>query len=221
MFRRTLCSMLLIFAGTPGAVHAQIGRQRPTAPTDPGYWVGLSIGYVDGITTTDEATGATWAFGYTSQLRATAEKTLSQGVTLGVAAGYASAPLTYRSATSFNGDCPGSCLANADITQYLAFVRGGGGPAGTGFRGTFSGEGGVTQFSKFRDRTTKTSLPPASGSYDLTLGFGAGFGYRMSRLSELYLDQSYDFVFHKQSSSVTNQSVPRLLTLRGGFRFGF
>ena len=132
-----------------------VGSAR-RAPTDPGYWVGLSIGYVDGITTTDEATGATWAFGYTSQFRATAEKTLSQGVTFGVAAGYASAPLTYRSATSFNGDCPGSCLANADITQYLAFVRGGGGPAGTGFRGTFSGEGGVTQFSKFRDRTTKT-----------------------------------------------------------------
>jgi hypothetical protein len=207
--------MLLLVAGISLTLNAQI--RRPTPQVDPEYWVGLSIGYVSGITTTDDATGATWVFGYTSQLRATLEKTLSPGMTLGVAAGYSSAPLTYRS----GGACPGSCLANADITQYLAFVRGGGGPAGTGFRGTFNVEGGVTQFSKFRDRTTKSSLPPSSGSYDLTLGFGAGFGYRISRLSEVYVDQSYDFVFHKQSSSVTNQEVPRLLTFRGGIRFGF
>jgi hypothetical protein len=219
MFRRTLCSMLLFFAGVPAAVHAQIGR-RPTPPAEPGYWVGLSIGYVEGITTTDEATGAIWRFGYTSQLRATVEKTFSQGMTFGAAAGYSSAPLTYSSAGQFNGACPGSCLANADITQYLAFVRGSGGSA-NGFGGTFTVEGGVTQFSKFRDRATKTSLAPADGSYDLTFGFGAGFRYRMSRLSELYIDQSYDFVLHKQSSSVTNQEVPRLLIFRGGFRFGF
>jgi len=221
MLRRTFGSMLLLVAGLSTTLNAQIGRQRPTSAADPEYWVGLSVGYVDGITTTDDATGATWRFGYTSQLRATIEKTLSQGMTLGVAAGYSSAPLTYSSGNQFASACPNSCLANADITQYLAFVRGGGGPAGTGFRGTFSVEGGVTQFSKFRDRTTKESLPPASGSYDLTLGFGAGFGYRMSRLSELYVDQSYDFVFHKQNEFVTNQSVPRLLTFRGGIRFGF
>src|SRR5689334_8004881 len=59
MIRRSLCSMLLcvVAASTLGA---QIGRQRPAAPTDPGYWVGLSIGYVEGITPTDDATGATW-----------------------------------------------------------------------------------------------------------------------------------------------------------------
>jgi hypothetical protein len=213
--------MLLLVAGIPATVLAQIGRQRPAASADPGYWVGLSIGYVEGISTTDDATGATWRFGYTSQLRATVEKTLSPGMTLGVAAGYSSAPLTYQSASQFSSACPGSCLANADITQYLAFVRGGGGGGGTGFRGTFSVEGGVTQFSKFRDRATKEPLPPSDGSYDLTFGFGAGFGYRMSRLTELYIDQSYDFVLHKQSESVTNQTVPRLLTFRGGFRFGF
>ena len=93
MLRRTLCSMILL-AGIPATQQAQIGRQRPTAPADPGYWIGLSIGYVEGITTTDDATGATWRFGYTSQLRATVEKTLSPGMTFGVAAGYANAPLT-------------------------------------------------------------------------------------------------------------------------------
>ena len=219
MLRRTLCSMVLLFATAPAALHAQIGRQRPTTSADPGYWVGLSIGYVSGITTTDDATGATWVFGYTSQVRATVEKTFSQGMTAGLAAGYSSAPLTYRSASQFNGACPGACQANADITQYLVFVRAASGSA-SGFGGTFGAEAGVTQFSKFRDRATKTSLDPADGSYDPTFGFVAGFRYRMSRLSELYVDQSYDFVLHKQSSSVTNQEVPRLLTFRGGIRFG-
>jgi hypothetical protein len=212
--------MLLAIAATS---EAQIGRPRSTSSTDPGYWVGLSIGYLEGITTTDEATGATWRFGYTSQLRATIEKTLSPGTSVGVAAGYSTGPLTYYSANQVTAACPGGCPAKADITQYLAFVRGGGGGfgAGTGLRGTFNAEGGVTRFSKFRDRIAETPLAPNGGSYDFTVGFGAGIGYRISQLSEVYIDQSYDFIFHKQSSTSTNQSVPRLLNFRGGFRFGF
>jgi hypothetical protein len=217
MLRRTVCSMLIAFAATS---QAQIGRQRPTYPTEPGYWVGLSIGYLEGVSTTDEATGATWRFGYTSQLRATLEKTVSRGTTIGVTAGYATAPLTYQSGSVFDGVCPGSCLARADITQYLAFVRGSA-RTGTGFRGTYNAEGGVTQFSKFRERSADTPLPPSNGRYDLTFGFGGGFAYGMSSLSEIYIEQSYDFVFHRQSASSTNQAVPRLLTFRGGLRLGF
>jgi hypothetical protein len=212
--------MLFVISATSGA---QISRPRPATSTDPDYWVGLSIGYMDGITTTDDATGSTWRFGYTSQIRATFEKTVSTGTTVGVVAGYATGPLTYYPANQFTAACPGSCLAKADITQYLAFVRGGSGGWGVGtrFHGTLNAEGGVTRFSKFRDRTAETPLAPDGGSYDFTVGFGAGFGYRVSQLSEIYVDQSYDFIFHKQSSAVTNQEVPRLLTFRGGFRFGF
>src|SRR5947209_2692221 len=146
MLRRTLGSMLLFLSAT---AHAQIGRSRPTASTEPGYWVGLSIGYMEGITTTDESTGATWAFGYTSQIRATVEKTLSPGTTVGLAAGFATGPLTYYAANQVTPACPSSCAARADITQYLAFVRSGSGGAwgsGSRFRATFNGEGGVTQF---------------------------------------------------------------------------
>ena len=137
-------------------------------------------------------------------------------MTLGVAAGYSNAPLTYSSLGQFNGACAGSCLANADITQYLAFVRGGAGGGVTGLSRNIQCRGrrdAVLEVSRSLDRL---ALPPANGSYDLTFGFGAGFGYRMSRLSELYVDQSYDFVLHKQSASVTNQEVPRLLIFRGG-----
>src|SRR3954469_16699517 len=151
MLRRILCSMILLSIAV--TAQAQIGRSRPTASPEPGYWVGLSIGYMEGITTTDEATGATWRFGYTSQLRATFEKTVSPGTTVGLAAGFATGPLTYYAANQFTPACPSSCAARADITQYLAFVRSGGGGGwgfGSRFRPTFNAEGGVTRFSNFR-----------------------------------------------------------------------
>jgi len=218
MLRRTACSMLLAFAATS---QAQIGRQRPQSSEDPGYWIGLSIGYLEGFTTTDEATDATWAFGYTSQIRATFEKTVSTGTAVGVVAGFSTAPLTYASGSSFNVACPGACLAKADISQYLAFIRGGTG-ANSGFSATYNAEGGVTQFTNFREKTTGAKLSPTDGSYDLTFGFGAGFAYSMSRMADLYLEQSYDFVFHKQSATVgTAQRAPRMLNIRGGLRFGF
>jgi hypothetical protein len=209
--------MLLLFAATS---QAQIGRQRPTYPAEPGYWVGLSIGYLEGLTTTDDATGATWQFGYTSQLRATLEKTLTRGVTLGVAAGYATAPLTYLFSRGPGNACASGCLGKADIAQYLAFVRGGTGGFSS-FHATFNAQAGVTQFSHFRDRTTNQSFEPTNGSYDFTFGFGGGFAYTMSRSSEIFLEHDYDFVFHKQDTATTEQAVPRLLTFRGGLRFGF
>ena len=214
MLRRIACSMLVLCATT---AHGQLGRQRPAYPAGPEYWVGLSLGYVDGTTTTDEASGSTWRFGYTSQIRATLEKSVSRGTTLGVAAGYSTAPLTYQS-TGFSGGCAGGCQAKGDITQYMAFIRGGG---GVGFHALYTLEAGVTRFSNFREKSTDSPLPPSNGSYDLTIGFGGGFAYGVSPLLDIYIGQMYDFVFHKQNSSSTVQSAPRLLMFRGGFRFGF
>ena len=105
---------------------------------DPGYWVGLSYGYVSGTTIADDATATTWQFGYTSQIRATLEKTVQSGFTIGASAGFATAPLTYTD-NSFSSACAGSCAANANVAQYMAFVRGG---SGVGFHGMYSLEAG-------------------------------------------------------------------------------
>src|SRR4051812_47911779 len=90
---------LVVDAGARHGAGAQIGprgRQQGSA-ADPGYWVGLSIGYVDGTTINDGDTGSSWRFGYTAQIRATLEKTLQRGVTVGASAGFSNAPLTYVS----------------------------------------------------------------------------------------------------------------------------
>jgi len=212
MFRRTVCSMLALFAAT---AHAQIRRQPQNINNDPDYWVGLSLGYVDGITLSDDRTGSIWRFGYSSQIRATLEKTIARGATVGISAGFSSVPLTYESG-NFSSFCS-ECRADADINQYTAFVRMGG---GAGFHGMYQLEGGVTQFTNFRESTTQTRLDPQDGPYDATFGFGGGVSYGFSRNSDIYIGEMLDFVFHRQSSTV-EQQAPRVFAFRGGFRVGF
>ena len=204
--------MLVLSAAT---AHAQIRRQPQNLNTDPDYWVGISLGYMDGVTLSDEQTNALWEFGYSTQIRATLEKTISRGATIGIAAGFASVPLNYESG-NFNSGC-GSCRADADINQYTAFVRIGG---GTGFHGLYQLEGGVTQFTNFRESDSQNRLDPRSGTYDGTLGFGGGVAYGLSRTSDIYITEMLDFVFHRQGAGV-EQRAPRVFTFRGGFRLGF
>jgi len=212
MFRRIVCSTLVLFAAT---AHAQIRRQPQNINNDPDYWVGLSLGYVDGLTLSDDRTGSIWRFGYSAQIRATLEKTISRGATVGIAAGFSSVPLTYESG-NFSNFCS-ECRADADINQYTVFIRGGG---GQGFHGLYQLEGGVTQFTNFRESTTQTRLDPQDGVSDATFGFGGGVAYGFSRTSDIYIGEMLDFVFHKQSTTV-EQQAPRVFTFRGGFRFGF
>jgi hypothetical protein len=196
---------------------AQIGpRSRGGYASEPGYWVGLSIGYVDGTTVDDRNTGSVWQFGYTAQIRATLEKTVQRGVTVGAAAGFATAPLTYFPGTFGSGaGCLGSCDANANVTQVMAFVHGG---EGLGFHFVYDLEGGVTEFSDFRVRSTDESLPP-SNEYDFSFGLGGGVGYGLSPTSSVYVGEMTDLVLH--SSSGTTPNAPRLYNFRAGFRVGF
>jgi hypothetical protein len=208
---------MLIGVAVP--VGAQIGPRlpRPGSGAEPSYWVGLSYGYMEGISLNDESSASTWQFAYSSQIMGTFEKTIQRGVTVGVSAGFSSANLTY-SGTSLNNPCGLSCDATADITQYLAFVRGGG---GLGFHGNYSLEAGMTQFSKFRARTTGNDLPPTGSKYDLTFGFGAGLGYGFSPTTDMYVAEQFDLVLHPQAPGGESRSVPRVMTFRAGFRVGF
>jgi len=212
MFRRWNY-LVLVCATVAATSEAQIGRPRPGFNAGPNYWVGLSLGYVDGMTLRDESTSSTWSFAYTSQLRATIEKTVQRGVTIGAAAGFSNGRLTYQGATL--SECGISCPADADITQYMAFVRTGG--TGVGFHGTYSLEGGITRFSNFRERSTGNALPPASATNDFTFGFGGGFEYGFSPTMAAYVNQHFDVVLHRQDSG----SAPRLLTFSVGGRIGF
>jgi hypothetical protein len=207
---------LVLLLAIPVALNAQVGRSRISYGAEPQYWVGLSYGYLDGTTINDGATGGTWRFGYTSQLRATLEKTLQRGVQIGVSAAFASPPLTYTMPT-FNNPCGQSCPATAEVTQYMLFLTGG---SRVGFHSVYGGEIGFTQFSNFRLKDSDSKLPPTDSKNDFSFGFGGGFGYGFSPTTDVYATESFDFVLHDQGSSVSS-SAPRLMTFRIGARIGF
>jgi hypothetical protein len=223
VLRRIVVMMLAAFAmfaadaGAGRGADGQIGRRgRQQAEPDPGYWVGLSAGYVDGTTINDGATRTIWEFGYTAQIRATLEKTLQRGVTAGVSAGFSDAPLTYVSGFADpHTNCLEACAARANITQLMAFIHGGGSP---GFHFVYDLEGGATEFSDFRASSSQTSLAPSS-KYDFTFGFGGGFGYGFSPISDVYISEITDLVLHPSNGATT--SAPRLFQFRAGFRVGF
>lgn len=219
MLGRIVCSVAAIVAVAASA-QGQIGRAPRQSAAGPSYWVGLSVGYVEGLQTTDNATGSAWNFGYTSQIRATLEKSMGPGGSVGISAGFSNPPLVYNPGATSNSSCAGSCQATASVTQYMGFVTLGG-VRGAGFHAGFTLEGGVTQFSNFHEKISNATLPPSSGSYDGTFGFGYGFGYSLSSISDIYVGQMLDFVLHPQNSATVNASAPRVNTFRAGFRIGF
>jgi hypothetical protein len=211
-------AMAVVAVAAPDAA-AQIGR-RPVVNVGPSYWVGLSYGVLDGTTIVDGNSGAEWQFGYSSQIRATIEKVLQPGFTGGLSAGFSTAPLTYSGGSVFNAAC-GTCRADADITQWLAFIHGGGGGLRAyGFHGLFDLEGGVTSFSNFRVHDGGARLAPTNTNYDFTFGLGGGIGYSLSPEFEVYAAEVADWVLHNQGENATT-SAPRIYTFRLGGRVGF
>lgn len=218
MIRRSMIAVIVGLVSAASTTSAQIGRRGP-APDQPGYWVGLSFGYVDGASMSDDNTGAIWRFGYTSQIRATFEKALQGGSSIGISAGFSTAPLSYTPGSALSSDCFGSCDARADVTQLLAFFHGNtGGQIGLKF--FYQAEAGVTEFGNFRERSTDEKLPPSSASNDFTFGLGGGISYGLSPIADLYVGEMWDLVLHRQAS-VESQSAPRMSTFRAGFRIGF
>src|SRR4051812_407455 len=196
--------LVALLAASALPARAQIGRSRVGYNSDPKYWVGLSYGYVDGLTLSDESSKSTWRFGDSSQIRAEFEKTIQRGVTLGAAAGFTTARLTYAGTVA---PCF-SCAAQADITQYTLFFRSGG---GVGFHYIYNGEAGVTRFSNFRERDSDNTLPPGSPSNDLTFGFGGGFGYGFSNTATVYVNPVWYIMLHPQPTENVGGSAPRIL----------
>lgn len=217
MRKRIGYTAVVLLAVASSAADAQIGRRaRQTA--DPDYWVGLSYGYFDGTTIGDGATNTVWEFGYTSQIRATLEKTLQRGVTIGASAAFATSPLLYLN-SDLTSPCGGeACSARADVTQWLGFLRAGG--SGVGFHAAYTLEAGVTQFSHFRDRASGASLPPSSTTSDFTFGFGAAFEYGLSPTAQAYAGSQVEFVLHPQGENPQTHA-PRFTTFRVGLRMGF
>lgn len=199
----------------PGAL-AQYPRSPQGYLQQPKTWVGLSVGFLDGMTIDDGDTDSEWQFGYSTQVRATLEEVVQGNMTVGVAAGFSTAPLTYSSFDGF-GECAFSCTAHADITQVLGTLRGGG---GIGLHGIYEIEAGLTEFSNFREDFTNTPLSPDS-RYDFSFAFGGGIGFGLVGLGEIFAAEEIGTVLHSNNAANIQTTPPRIFTTRIGWRYGF
>ncbi|MDB4874591.1 MAG: hypothetical protein JWM41_1037 [Gemmatimonadetes bacterium] len=98
---------------------------------------------------------------------------------MGIAAGFANAPLTYTWGSQFGGGsfdgCGGQCRAEADITQDTIFIRGGGYGNFAGFHGVYVAE--VVDFV-LHHQGSAVVAQTAPRFFTLRAGFRVGFeGY--------------------------------------------
>lgn len=205
MRHRTLLVLAVLLAHTDvaqGQIIRPVARYRPVA------WTSLSAGWLQHSTMCDAE--ACWNFGGAPQFRGTLELPVGESAALGFAASTARAPLTY------SGSC-GTCDADANISQFLANFRMGG---GLGFHQVIDVVAGTTMYSNFR-HTDGTRLGTGKAVNDLTFGLGYGFGYGISGRAQLVIVQEWALVLHKrQPGSPDNTAQQQTIRIGGRVALG-
>src|SRR5690242_10214374 len=109
------CLVAATLVAGASSARAQFPRRRGGSfSNEPGWWVGVSYGFMQPGNVNDGSSGSTWDFGYTSVTSAELAKSINGG-TVGVLMNFATAPLTYTGSVA----CPASCSAHGDITQIM------------------------------------------------------------------------------------------------------
>lgn len=211
MTRKWVLVMGLSLAG------AEMARAQIIDPglrlREPIAWTSLSIGWFQHGALCDGASSACWNFGSAPQWRGTLEFPMGRGATIGAAATTARVPLIYNGGTGTTG-CS-NCDADANITQYFANLRIGG---GSSFHQVIDLNAGMTVFSNFRTTSGGTRLGGNAVS-DFTFNVGYGFAYGFTPRAQIMLIQDYGLVIHKRQSGVANNTAQQS-TLRIGGRYG-
>lgn len=167
---------------------AQSMRQRfpVSAPT---AWVTGGVGSQDGWTVVDGKTGSQWQFGNSTQYAASLEKSVSNGISLGLRGTTATVPMTYSG-------LGGTSDADVKVSQAFATLH----AASPGqFHTVLEFSAGATIYSNFKTRGAGTTLPPDSPDSDFSYAYGYGAGYALSSTFAL------DVV--RESNSSVHQSV--------------
>lgn len=216
--RRSIAPMTTLVAAimiVTGAVDAAAQIIRPGAIVrDPTVWTSLSAGLMQLETISDYPSDTDWDFGSIIAWRASVEKTISRGTTVGLA-GMMSRP----GVVTLGPACPQTCEADANVFQILAMFRGGG---GRGLHQVIEVQAGATGYSNFRERSTDARLRPLETVWDPTISLGYGLGYTISPSTAVQIIQDYGLLLHRTGSTApANASRSRQwYVTRIGFRYG-
>lgn len=204
----------LVLLALLGPLATRAGAQiiRAGSALDPQFWASAGLGIMQTQTIEDYATRSSWDFGTVTQWRATLERGLRNGGSIGVAGTWARPALAYE-----GGGCAGACDAEATYFQVLALFRTGG---REGFHQVIELHAGVTGFSDFRT-DDDTKLPPLGTVLDPTFAVGYGFAYGFSRRTQVMLVQDVGAVLHRRDDAPAGANTLRQFqTTRIGFRVG-
>ena len=222
MRRYTLIVFLLAISAQ--SVSAQ--RRRPSAIRygEPGYWFSAGVGLFNGPGVNDGRTASSWDFGNSSNLqyRASLEKTVGSGSSLGIAGTYSRVPFTYSSGgvptTGTTGTQCARCDAHLDMTTLVGVFRAG---AGVGFHQVIELSGGAVFYQNLKEDNGGAKLAPGSGNVDPIFSIGYGLGYGFSNRMQINFVPEYAIAIHERSGlpngvSNTNSTRSYRLSLRMG-----
>ena len=148
---------------------AQINRPR-YGVQPPSVWVSAGAALQQGFTVVDGTTGSVWQFGSATTYAAALEKTVSNGLLVGIRGSNGLIPLNYSSPST-------TANADAQLSQLFGTLRL---TSGQGFHSVLELSAGASYYSNFRTRGASVRLPPLNGDTDFSFAFGYGFGYSFS-----------------------------------------
>lgn len=214
--RRPFLALLLALAVLPlHAGRAQIirGGGRFTMK-DPQLWVSGGVGWQQGWTVVDGATGTRWDLSDATAYGASIERTLTGGTTLALRGSMARVPLGYVSSVGGR-----STQADANVSQAYAGIHV---SSGRDLHSVLELGAGATMYSDFRERGTGVTLPPDKLDADFAFVFGYGLGYSFSRSFQVDVVQDLATTLHQKAGLVAGESSSsRISGTRLVARYGF
>ncbi|HUF28944.1 MAG TPA: hypothetical protein VMM18_18325 [Gemmatimonadaceae bacterium] len=209
---RVILVLLVLLPVAP--IDAQV-ITLPRRTTQPAGWTSFHIGFHESQGVNDGRTGTIWDFGSGLLYRASIEQARPGESSIGLIGSYARLPMSHR------GDPAcliSACNAHGDVWSVLANFRLGG---GEGFHQILEFGLGITHYRNFTDDDTGARLAPLDGDSDVTLGVSYGFGYGLSRRTQIMLVQDFATSLHQGDGLQGGERrLVQQRTTRIGVRYG-
>ena len=227
MRRISLILFMLVF----GAASLSAQRRTRIYSSGPDTWISGSIAGFRSNGVNDGATGSTWDFGNSTNLqyRASLERAMSGGLTLGIAGSYANVPFVYYSdlATPLPSGVTGTrcdasgCNAHLNLMTLVGTLHYG---AGLGLHQVVELGGGIVSYQALKRDSDGATLA-GGGNIDPLLTLDYGFGYGVNDRTNVDVVWDYGIALHERdglSNRVSNtNTMPGLrIQLRMGFGGG-
>jgi hypothetical protein len=223
MMRQFSLAILLmtIAAGSLGAQR----RQRVFTTNDPSVWFSAGVDGFRANVVNDGVTSSMWNFGNSTNLqyRASIEKGLTSGSSVGLAGSWGHVPFEYSSTAIIppadGGTQCGRCDAHLDLMTLVGTFHSGAGP---GFHQIVELNGGIVAYRNLKQDSDGAKLSPSGGNIDPLFSFGYGFGYGLSDRTNIDFTSNYTIGLHERKdlpngASNTNSMPSLRLSLRMGF----